>query len=589
MKRKGVLFSVLSALCIGLVAGCGEEKYTLTAVSENNEYGYVTGGGKFALGDSVDLKVYTNLGCQFEKLVHTKADQTTADINNLQKVEDTYYSYSFKLSNDTLGSYKAVYSCQSKEVDTSTKVTKYKVTFKVHLNEDDDYDDSGETFDEEVKNGDKLDESKFMYIGNKKVEWYIDEAKQTKYDFSSQTGVTDNITLYGKVTEISAIDLVAGALKEFNESEKVTVSTTGKSVFAQNLKDTEKFSFVYDEGSEYSVVYAIPKGETVKHFVEYTNKKTIISKMKLNETFNLGHIKETYLKELLAPSYIDLNNLEVSDIIEDNGNYEVVFGEGKNDVISLKIVDRKLKSFIYNTKEYNVSFNGTPTQVQSGVADMFTVVLKSDNTELNTELQKYNVINKVLKVVPSKGETVESQLLKYEELNNKLKAYAYEWYEADSITGACKTTKFDVTKKDINEHLNLCVKVSGKVSDMKNGYDALKEADYTITTTIEDEEMGTLEKTWSSGGVDVTAASNKPDDMLSVVWESLNAVKGFDDITKYYKVEYKDSEYIVYLKEESKLPEIKVTLDNNKLDTIKYLKENSSGEIITYTSEFNYN
>ena len=150
MKKKGILFSVLSTLCIGLVTGCGEEKYAVTATAENNEYGYVTGGGKYEMGASVNLKIYPNLGCDFEKLVFTKADKNTSDINNLQKVEDTYYTYSFKLSNDTLGSYKAVYVCQSKDVDTSLKVTKYKVTFKVDLNDDSDVADTNETFEVEV-------------------------------------------------------------------------------------------------------------------------------------------------------------------------------------------------------------------------------------------------------------------------------------------------------------------------------------------------------------------------------------------------------------------------------------------------------
>ena len=93
MKKKGILFSLLSMLCLGLVAGCGEDTYKISAVPENYEYGYVTGGGEFTMGSSVNLKIYTNTGCKFDRLVLTKNNKRIEEYTNL-----TYMNFPYKLN-----------------------------------------------------------------------------------------------------------------------------------------------------------------------------------------------------------------------------------------------------------------------------------------------------------------------------------------------------------------------------------------------------------------------------------------------------------------------------------------------------------
>ena len=96
MKNKGITFSLLAAICLG-VAGCGAEEYKITASSSSSELGYVTGGGSYTMGSTVGLKIYSNLGCRVDYIRFTNSEGASTDYSDFVSVEGNYDYYDFDL------------------------------------------------------------------------------------------------------------------------------------------------------------------------------------------------------------------------------------------------------------------------------------------------------------------------------------------------------------------------------------------------------------------------------------------------------------------------------------------------------------
>ena len=136
MKTKGIAFSLLTAICLG-VAGCGATEYKITASAATPEHGYVTGGGSYTMGSTVGLKIYSNLGCTLRSIKFVSPEGESAEHTDFEAVDNKYHYYDFIVSDKTIGHYEPQYDCSSTNAPGSFNVkSEYKVTYKVNLDAD---------------------------------------------------------------------------------------------------------------------------------------------------------------------------------------------------------------------------------------------------------------------------------------------------------------------------------------------------------------------------------------------------------------------------------------------------------------------
>ena len=209
MKKNKILFALLASACVGMAAGCGEAKYTITTKVNSKEESYITGGGKYANGKKVSLRVYPTEGCfgtetdpaQYPRLEFTRQGETTVtesfELTNL--IDRSYYLYEFILNNDAengnVGTYNVVCSCATNTAEdvSEAEATKYNVTYKII---DDDYNEI-ESFVKEVKAGGVAEDVTSVATREGILKWYKDKQGNNEYDFT--TPVTSNLTLYSKL------------------------------------------------------------------------------------------------------------------------------------------------------------------------------------------------------------------------------------------------------------------------------------------------------------------------------------------------------------------------------------------------------
>ena len=600
MKKKVISMSLLSAICLG-IAGCGEKTYKITASTENSEYGYVTGAGNYTLGSTVGLKIYSNKGCTLSKIEFIDSENKATEISDFEAVEDKYHYYDFVVSSETIGHYKPIYSCDTRAAGDSVVKGGYNVTYLVDLNGDNTISETetdGEKTVVNVNSGAKAENKKYLTLGteNVKVEWYTEATFTNKYDFTK--AVNSDITLYGKLISQTTLELVVEALANLHEhSTKISVNGNNKQINIENYKKTDDSKVAFDyfteldadkDGLELLAMYRNPSGTAAStgkkylYFVDYVSNNGVQSRLEVSASstpFNTNDVKTAFLSEFLVLS--DYESLTESQLSVSGDNITVTKGE---DTYILTISQGLLTAFNKNGVSYTVNYeNGVSQTADISAPTLYTVKLTSDDEELKAKLESYNTLDKVIRVVPSRGETVSSALLKNSEINEELKNYGYSIVDklaSDAI--------YDITEKT-EKHLYLGVDVKMSMTDIIGAYGDLSVGDYKITTTATT-EMGTQTQTWEANGLDVTSATSKPSDMLTVVWNSISKIALFDE-KDYFKVEYDDTtkEMLVYLEETSAFAELRIKLsETGQMDVVKYTVRGSDGSITTYTNTFTY-
>lgn len=267
MKRKGILFSILSVMCVGLASGCNEDpSYYVEAAVNNKEYGYAVGTGNYKLGGPVMIKFYPNLGCDLNSVKFEKASDDPIEVS-ASRSNDGYYYLNQTLTADNAGKYTAQFECTPNDPNqlADQNAVKYDVRFVLFEQQGPStYVDYNQGLDEEDKvYFDKLAQGELVYdniekvtSGNKvnngdpleyhdkldgKVVWYTKDPSQSGvtltaadiFDFGTAiTGAVvdenDTLTLYGVYNPSAATEFVVDALNKFNNSDKMSVTEIRK-------------------------------------------------------------------------------------------------------------------------------------------------------------------------------------------------------------------------------------------------------------------------------------------------------------------------------------------------------------------------
>lgn len=615
MKKRGILFSILSMMCLGLVAGCGEDEYVITAVAENGEYGYVTGGGEYVMGAEVNLKMYSTPSCTPTRIEFRQPaagegeEEYVAYIENSQfsEVENSHYEYKFKVTANseeargTIGTYKVLYTCEEKRPQSSSTAQR-TVTYKVDLNADGDYADEGETFTKSVSDGSTTEN--VGYINNKKITWkyHDDHGEDVVYDFTKL--VTKDITLTGVISgDWNNLEIVKDALNNFKSNANLSITATiGEEKKKAIIVGLDKYTNDYStNGMKFYVQQyvnnafrtrvAMVKSGADNNTYYYEDLIDNPKRILLNGSeYTVEDLKEAYLDLFLPLNDLDLTNHILDDITVNEGVYTFSTKEANPITIALKIENGAITSYEYNEDSKNVkcdvTYSAADQIVDTTAPQAFMVKLSSDNTDLNELLESNNDIDEVLKVIPSREENVETAIANHAKIREVLKGYTYSFTRLQKVEGSDEIQEVPFSPgTTLTSHLSLKVIVNGDVSDITTAFNGLAGGNYTIDTVVTT-DIGPATNSYTvESGVDITKLTEKPSEMNELVWVLLQEVKKLSE-NKYYKSEYKNGEWNIYLTEGSVNPELKVKLVNEKISTVKYLSENEHGDIITYVSTF---
>ena len=199
MKKKGILFSILSMMCVGLATGCNETpSYRIKTEVNSKEYGSATGAGDYKIGSRADLKFKPNLGCKVERIEFKKSSQEDVeDVKNyFDASEDGSYTRSMTITADHIGTYTAVFDCNSNNPSTNVEESgmPLKVTYTLGKKVANGYEtitgvyfDSDTTLDNEetIKITDKLDRIKYHDNYDSEIKWFTNEERTIPFDFSA--------------------------------------------------------------------------------------------------------------------------------------------------------------------------------------------------------------------------------------------------------------------------------------------------------------------------------------------------------------------------------------------------------------------
>jgi len=494
MKKRNILFVIFSVLCLNLIAGCGETEYTINASSADTECGYVTGGGKYSIGDKVTLTVHKNLGCTFSKLGFTSSvTNVTSTVSNFnpggsQNGYDDVAEYTFTVTEDNVGSFVFYFNNKtplnssgtvSFEGTTSTTTsgsssgggngggssnpanpTTYQVNYRV-------YGEAGGsplyTYTETVDYGFRPSKN-YTYINtsnanlkNKKITWYVDSSFTTNYTGNESNTV---YTLYGKAEEMTAKNLIDEIAKNLQVSQGVKfvekdsedvnyykeATVVGLKDYYSTSKDVKKISITVNsnmcDGASCYLKQDLVLKDGRYDEVRYTSslEKDIVVGFSLgNNTFNINQINDLYkfieVADLNSSSYTDGSIIEGSaSYTLENVKYEIGDNANSSVVIdkkyTLTVNGKNLSLYTYNGKLYKIE-NGTKTieltYDDTLVADsldghseqMYFVKLYTNIHHSITDIN--NNFDTILKVIPSRRETLGSALEKVE----LLKGYSY--------------------------------------------------------------------------------------------------------------------------------------------------------------------
>lgn len=633
MNRKGLLFSLISLVCVATTAGCGESggedaaNFNVVVESSDAEYGSISGGGNYKIGETVNLKVHPNIGCDGDSPTlsfYAKANAEGVPPENITSLQydeaGKFYQYTLQVSDDTIGKYVANFTCKTNDPNGENAAkAKYKVNFNLVKENGTVQKDIIEA--KEVTSGEKITQISYLEAIDGRLEWYVNYDSNTKefseqFDFSKS--INDNLTLYAKITDTTPIEVVKTALNTFKyQSNKIQITyvETGevasivdgplvKGAGAFNAKANIKVAT--SDGTKFIIkdnIYHIYSKGYYKAFKldgsNFANAKAVPEAYKFFDMidFDINDTVYNVEKNGVIDSFeIDADNIVTCEI------YSIVDRETENIVAKLYIhngnlykVEREDKSDIIIKYPENLAGTNIPSDK---VKDAYSIKLFSNENGLNQFLSQVNEsFDKLLKITPGLDTDLETLLLeeanKY--LHDELKRYEYDFYTY--ISGSCTNAKF--SNSAINKNTNLCVKVNMIDEDTPVKFDYIQAAinnlsigGYSFTTSISafgGEE--TLDKIYDVKGTeDILESENKPDGMVSVMWNTFKALKTLKN--DYYRFSYNPmmKEYSFYNSKVQNHPYLKITLTENlELQKIVFFDDPvNGGDGNTYTSMIEY-
>jgi len=583
MKRKKILLTMLMSACVAMASGCGETRYKINVAVDSNEHGYVTGGGSYVSGNNVNIKVYPNEGCGSPVMVRDgdASNQVTLSTSR----DGKYYSPStnFISSAENAGNYTVRFTCEgnSKGDIESSSALEYTVHYKIEGHEDKNWDE------ENIRYNTAITAPDYIPGIEGRVKWFSDEQRKNLFVFP--VTVTGEVTLYGKVTAESAKDVVADAIKNFEESSNLfmqignnTLEVAGYNEFIKPDGNMDNVIFDYSgsttsfrvlknvyyehDGSSYYKInlggtsYEITKDNPYMgmdkieaffmHDIKNLTGYNVESKGLLAETTNIGD--EINRQDVNLSKYEVTKGTDKYTLYMYNGYiYKVVYPNGTTNVI-----------------EYLAGDTGFTTP--EDVRPLYLVKLDSNNGDLNNILQEYNRgLDKVLKVKPAKGETLATA---FEKLKAELKEYAYVVKDG----GSSGDVIGDLKSKSISDSItSLYIEIKGEYSTIRGAISELKEAEsFTVSTVLE--AFGqTINATITDSFNDIKNGTIDEFKKVLISLDALDEEKAGGGYTYNYDTfKVNGNIYEFYKNENDSVPYLVIELSAGSITKVSYYDEN---------------
>ena len=636
MKKNKILLTLLASSCIGMVAGCGDDHYKIIAKVSNSEYGYIKGGGNYAVGSKATLKIYPTEGCEPSDMlllrsgtnesVSVGAPNAVYGDNGITKYYEFIIDPVTPGAEGNVGIYTAAFSCLQQDKPSGDATTaERQVVYKI-VKKDGSFDETS-VAKQTVKFGTKLKKNEYVEGYEGKITWYKDYNGATTsfsnvWDFNNPLEV--DLVLYGKVAEPDASDIVSEAITNFTNSTKIKMNIGNYSASLKDYgKESMEFTFqdssAVDKATDYVIknntYYESYSGEYYKMELEGSGfaKENIAS-----YAIFFNHVGITTKGYTFVRVLDDVTNNHVTETItigKDKSNndinikcykYKAVDGEGKN-VMTFWIKN----GYLYKTEAYDGEGNPNVANVINypeeeitsmsfeNVKSMYLVRLTSSDTELNDILSANNAkFETILKIRPSNGETLEKLLqtengkliINSNEIAN-LKPYDYKFVQVEG------GQIYDINLKDlVTSHKNVQIQVSSTYSNVKEALEKFATGGYRITTSMlgfDDELISKYFIVPANMNILEVDGDNKPDDMNNVLFETIQTVNLLEDTNLgYHHFGYDASTgvYSFYEQEYDNYPYLSIKIDKTekKVLEIIYYEGVGSTNIRTFTSKFEY-
>lgn len=647
MKKRGILFSILSTMCVGLVAGCNETpKYYIGVNVNSKEYGEATGTGNYEMGSSMKIDITPNHGCYVSQINFKKSgEETSNDIKNSFDALDggKVYTRTVTVGTDTIGSYNVVFDCNQNNPanDSSQTGLKYKIKY-VLVNENNevipgvyfDINDNTHDNEEEVLATDKLHRIKYHPSYDSEIQWFTNESRTPEFLFDFDANITSDMTLYGKVTSVEATKIVGSALVNFKNApyfvaEKVGAgsSEVSQAIFLDFNKDWKSWNVILKKSG--GIVQVVREGnyyirdESHNDNVTFNFEESGVSIKDVKDIYQFIEVKDIPVAtEGEGNSAVHtVDGFEVKRIIDENADgahktenidsitcygyelekdgtkYEVFAGQGKICKVNM---NGKQITFSYPSAKPN---GDKPTDPKK----MHLVRLYSDNETLNSALAPYNSeYESILKIVPAHEEVLSSIMEKTKGLQDILRKYDYKTYDSivnDQNVCLKPETNKEIFSGDVTKPTKLCFVVNGAFSDLDDAIKNLENGGFNMKSTImvggdTEEDGGQLVNLEFDATFDVNLnQSVKPTGMNKVLWDAVYTLFNLDnddsstvEDERFYKFVVEGGFYKFYKTSRDSEPYLSVKLSNDhkRIVTLKYLSRNLDGDIITYTIDFDY-
>lgn len=616
MKKNKILLTILASACVGMAAGCGETKYSITTKVNSSEESYVTGGGKYANGKKVSLKVYPTEGCfgtetnpkQYPKMEFTRQGQTevtkTIDLTNL--IDGKYYLYEFTVDNNAetgnVGTYNVICSCATRTSDEASdaKATKFDVTYYVK-------DSAGKvtSFSKEVKYGGVAENITAIEGKEGLLKWYKDDEYKNEYLFRSQDIITSNLNLYSMLDDDPA-SIIKAALESFKDVKNLVITHSDGS-FAKMTDFNKYYSTNPDEKKNFFFDYYKDAAGTRDFYVTnnlyYAFDGSYSYKVNLNGN-SFGMTLEDVNNFTKFFDHLDIDTTDEDytyerETYDDNGIvkdkiYNVVVGKDEDDEDIVEKCYRYLikrgtntvyELYMHGGKIYKtLKVDGNITKIitypeegsktnPGATKEMYLLKLQvhADDLGIAPDLQdKVLAMNKsfetLLKV--KEGETLAEVILKNTELNNLLKKYTYRL-----LKGAGTPVPLN-SPTAVNSNGGLTIDISASAQVVFNAVDTLNTDGFKISTSLiwdEADPSGTVtiqpEYEIAPGGIDSIPAA-----LIFVTKDTLSSLRDLSN-GAYDSFSYNSDtgEYEFYDKDCS-VPflRIKINATSGKIEKVTY-------------------
>ncbi len=590
MKRKNILFSLMIAICLGLTSGCGENPtYEIKASSNEEEFGTITGGGRYEMGATVTLKMYPNPGCTFSKL---ELDGTNVNVtgNSIENI-NTNPTYQFQVTEASIGSYVANFDCTSNNTldgSTQTYIVRYVLKAStnrsvLNLERDDtnpfglgDFDTTGSF--EKVISGRTIGRN-ITYVdkySNYTFEWYTDAdcTPSKKIDVSTYKIAKDQ-TLYGKAIEKNVKTELQNAVDAFGKNtDGIVVKNGNITANVKNLGDSTKFKMeVKDAGNKYS--YKVDGN----NYYQYDDNTSILKYSLKNTGFEISSVEDVY-------KYIRVKDLKVATFeenpIKDGSKFTYEVTSENNEKYKLTIENGILIEFEFDNAKYEIKYETiSAINIPNNAKDKHFIKIITDIKELETEAKASNTFENIITVVPVNNESIETKLKKFtskEAVHAKLKNYAYTWTTVNG--GNCTSNSFDFNSQLQENIVSVCLHESANLKDLKTTIENTENFDLSVIVNVFGEPM---QRTYNSNA-DIVNFNDSTSTADGITKSLLNSLKQlYTGDLEYDKFE-KDGNntYKIYSKDVL-IPILTIELENGKIKSVKFYSDG-----VLYTYSFGY-